>query len=203
MYRFIRADTSLDVPCPQASPMDEMPSGLPWVGGASWKNFLDRPVALCLEDSPERPAGLADFFRTIDFRVVSAELRRVLEAVGADIEFGPATVVYRGEESARPFFVAIPLTRLAAQDRAQSDVRLSPNGTVSARNESFLTRAACAATRGWRSAPFSSWRSARRRRRRSSAPASWGSGSSRRHPSGSDDWLVSRDRARAARTPST
>ncbi len=112
-----------------------MPRGFPWYGGTSWQGLLSGPIAIEVADGDESPSGLPDFFRTISLYVVSERLRALLESLGAEIEFWPTSVVYRGQSEATTYFVANPLIQASALDMERSVVKLNSVGiAVSAKH---------------------------------------------------------------------
>lgn len=128
MIRFVEVDTrTLDVPKPIArfAGPDVSPRAW-WYGGKSWKDEMPAPLIIEVSDSPafEAPAGLTDFFRTTHIRLVSNRLRKVLEEFGAEVEFWPITLRYRGEVFDGDYWAANALLRLKAVDREKSLIEL-------------------------------------------------------------------------------
>lgn len=128
MYRFIEPDTrSRNVAMPYAR---LVPTGLPprvwWWGGRPLREQLTLPLTIEVEDAPrtEAPPGLTDFFRTTNVRLASARMRRVLESVGAEVEFWPARILYSGSEVAGEFFAVTALHARHAIDFRLSDIEM-------------------------------------------------------------------------------
>ncbi len=103
--------------------MREILEGLNTIGGATLAGIFPA-LTLVLRDGPEAPPGLVDYFRVGLLKIVSTKLKAVFEKVGAEFEYFPVTVLYRGEPTKGDFFVANPLQRFNAVDLTNSDVEI-------------------------------------------------------------------------------
>lgn len=124
MIKLMRVDVSGTVPCPDASnPMREKLKGLKTFGGVTLAGIFPA-LTLVLRDGYESPRGLVDYFSVGLLKIVSSKLKTVFETVGAEFEYFPVTVLYRGKPTREDFFVANPLQRFNAVDLANSDVEI-------------------------------------------------------------------------------
>ena len=123
MIKFLKIDTSGNVPCPEAhNPTLSALHGLKTAGGTSLTGkFPD--ISLVLKDGSESPPGLVDYFKVGLLSVVSSKLKDVLHAMDAEVEYFPVTVFYR-DVPLNDYFVANPLKSIRAVDLAASDIEL-------------------------------------------------------------------------------
>lgn len=124
MIKLLNVDTSGKVPCPNVENID--PSSLrafKTLGGVRLgDSFPD--LTLELTDGDECPSGPVDYFQAGLLNITSWKLRKVLEDVGAEVEYLPVRVLYNGKRTQIEYFVANPLERFNAIDIVNSDVEL-------------------------------------------------------------------------------
>jgi hypothetical protein len=122
MIKLMVVDESGNVPFPEVDhPTRSSLRGLRTIGGESLRgSFPD--LTLVLKDGDEAPGGLVDYFVVGLLQVVSAKLKNVFEAVGAEFEYFTVEVIYEGRPAELEYFVANPLLRIAALDVASSDI---------------------------------------------------------------------------------
>jgi len=124
MLKLLKQDTTGSVPYPEVSnPMLDRLKGLMTQGGYSLEGDFPNLI-LHADDGYETPPGLSDFFSVGLLKIVSAKLKATLQLVGAELEYFPVTIMYRGKKTATQYFVGNPLKRVKGIDMTLSDVDL-------------------------------------------------------------------------------
>lgn len=103
-----------------------LPAKFWWWGGVSWCGKLEGPLTVEVEDAPpaEAPGGLTDFFRTTNVRLVSAQMRALLESYESELEFWPVRLTYQGTQQSVEYYAVNALRRVKALDLERSIVEL-------------------------------------------------------------------------------
>lgn len=122
MIKLMDIDSSGEVPYPEVhNPMLDRLMGVRKIGGVSLMGQFPE-ITLILNDGPEAPTGLVDYFQSGLLNVVSNKLKKVFESVNAELEYFPVHVIYKDTQSTIDYFVANPLVRLNAIDKEKSDI---------------------------------------------------------------------------------
>jgi hypothetical protein len=123
MIKFLKIDTSGDVPCPDARNPELLKlRGLQTMGGSSLVGTFPH-LSLILTDGYESPPGLVDYFKVGLLNIVSSKLKAVLQLMSAEVEYFPVSVSYRNQVLSH-YFVAHPLKRFNAVDLNASDIEI-------------------------------------------------------------------------------
>lgn len=124
MLKLLSQDTTGASPFPRVcNPTLSHLRGLKTLGGNSLDgNFPS--LRFVAEDGYESLPGLCDYFTSGLLNIFSGKMRLVLQQIGAELEFFPVIVEYKGRETTTEYFVGNLLRRFNGVDLSRSIVEL-------------------------------------------------------------------------------
>lgn len=130
MILLAESDTSRGVPFPELSTEGfDLPRHVFPMGGPPISAYLPKNLVFSVRDGAPSARGLTDFICGVGWLVVSKRLKEVLSAEGAEIEYFPIGLRYRGALH-QGYFIANPFHRIKGVDMDASDILLDSVGVA-------------------------------------------------------------------------